>query len=106
MGTYGLYDYLEGGTSMFIRNTDTCPECGSEQTRIWEKRVKYGRVVRGRECLVCRHRYKTIEVDYDALKPSKDNFRDICYDMLNAGYDLRDLIEGMVSGVNKYEEND
>ena len=53
-----------------------CPQCGSTQVHCVDSRDKGAYVKRRRECLVCLHRFNTIEItegDYKKLAGKKIN---------------------------------
>ena len=63
----------------------TCPECG-EKTKVIDSRSHEDSKNRRRECVVCRYRFSTVEIDadyYETLKPTNKreilNRLDDCY---------------------------
>lgn len=54
-----------------------CPECGRAATRVVDSRPEYerGSITRRRECLRCRCRWTTLEIDADRLDLLEDNLR-------------------------------
>lgn len=42
-----------------------CPMCGSDNIRTADSRSDLDSVVRRKKCLVCNHRWYTIEIDKD-----------------------------------------
>lgn len=42
-----------------------CPECGSENLRVIDKRIRNGLPQRRRECADCQHRFNTVEITMD-----------------------------------------
>lgn len=58
----------------------TCPYCG-EKTRVVDSRTQEDSKYRRRECVECKHRFSTVEIDadyYEKLKGYSENENESC----------------------------
>jgi len=59
--------------------TIKCPMCGSDNIKTVDSRSDLDSIVRRKKCLVCNHRWYTIEIDkdqwYSALKIKEERKR-------------------------------